>query len=105
MAGKTLAEFKSIMDELNLPKPKRLDEAVPANRQLGPSPRCGRGRRPRPVPPLAMPATSTPQLACEWWQKGDAVLVDVRTDAEREWVGFVPGAVAAGLEAVARAWR
>ena len=25
---------------------------------------------------------------------GDAVLVDVRTDAEREWVGFVPGAVA-----------
>jgi sulfur dioxygenase len=36
----------------------------------------------------------TPQLACEWWQHGDAVLVDVRTDAEREWVGFVPGAVA-----------
>jgi sulfur dioxygenase len=35
----------------------------------------------------------TPQLAFEWWQRGDAVLVDVRTDAEREWVGFVPGAV------------
>ena len=35
-----------------------------------------------------------PELACEWWRKGDAVLVDVRTDAEREWVGFVPGAVA-----------
>jgi rhodanese-related sulfurtransferase len=34
-----------------------------------------------------------PQLACQWWQAGDAVLVDVRTDAEREWVGFVPGAV------------
>jgi sulfur dioxygenase len=34
-----------------------------------------------------------PQLAFEWWQRGDAVLVDVRTDAEREWVGFVPGAV------------
>jgi rhodanese-related sulfurtransferase len=26
-------------------------------------------------------------------QSGQAVLVDVRTDAEREWVGFVPGAV------------
>ncbi|MFD2378040.1 rhodanese-like domain-containing protein [Ottowia pentelensis] len=25
-------------------------------------------------------------------QAGRAVLVDVRTDAEREWVGFVPGA-------------
>lgn len=33
------------------------------------------------------------ELACRWWQAGDAVLVDVRTDAEREWVGFVPGAV------------
>ncbi|MEO8120901.1 MAG: rhodanese-like domain-containing protein [Rhodoferax sp.] len=35
----------------------------------------------------------SPQLACQWWQAGEAVLVDVRTDAEREWVGFVPGAV------------
>ena len=26
-------------------------------------------------------------------QAGEAVLVDVRTDAEREWVGFVPGAI------------
>lgn len=35
-----------------------------------------------------------PQLACQWWQAGEAVLIDVRTDAERAWVGFVPGAVA-----------
>ena len=35
----------------------------------------------------------TPELACRWWQAGEAVLVDVRSDAEREWVGFVPGAV------------
>ncbi|WP_255034042.1 rhodanese-like domain-containing protein [Rhodoferax sp. TH121] len=34
------------------------------------------------------------ELAFAWWQAGEAVLVDVRTDAEREWVGFVPGAVA-----------
>ncbi|WP_338052489.1 rhodanese-like domain-containing protein [Rhodoferax lacus] len=34
-------------------------------------------------------------LAHAWWQAGEAVLVDVRTDAEREWVGFVPGAVPA----------
>jgi sulfur dioxygenase len=34
-----------------------------------------------------------PELACRWWQSGEAVLVDVRSDAEREWVGFVPGAV------------
>lgn len=35
----------------------------------------------------------SPRLAHEWVQAGLAVLVDVRTDAEREWVGFVPGAV------------
>ena len=34
-------------------------------------------------------------LAHTWHTSGAAVLVDVRTDAEREWVGFVPGAIAA----------
>ncbi|MGE0349480.1 rhodanese-like domain-containing protein [Hydrogenophaga sp.] len=37
----------------------------------------------------------SPELAWQWVQSGEAVLVDVRTDAEREWVGFVPGAAAA----------
>jgi len=32
-------------------------------------------------------------LAWQWVQSGEAVMVDVRSDAEREWVGFVPGAV------------
>ncbi|WP_295857571.1 rhodanese-like domain-containing protein [uncultured Xylophilus sp.] len=36
----------------------------------------------------------TPQQAWALVQAGDAVLIDVRSDAEREWVGFVPGAVA-----------
>lgn len=36
----------------------------------------------------------SPQLACDWWQAGVAELVDVRSDAEREWVGYVPGAIA-----------
>ena len=31
-------------------------------------------------------------LAWQWVQQGQAVLVDVRTDAEREWVGRVPSA-------------
>jgi rhodanese-related sulfurtransferase len=35
----------------------------------------------------------SPQLACQWWQAGEAVLIDVRSDAERAWVGFIPGAV------------
>ena len=51
---------------------------------------------PRPVAarPQGYAGDVTPELACRWWQAGEAVLVDVRTDAEREWVGFVPGAVA-----------
>ena len=36
----------------------------------------------------------SPPLAWQWVQAGEAVLIDVRTDAERAWVGFVPGAVA-----------
>jgi len=35
----------------------------------------------------------TPAQAYAWMAGGEAVLVDVRSDAEREWVGFVPGAV------------
>jgi len=35
----------------------------------------------------------TVQQAFEWVQAGQAVLVDIRTDAERAWVGLVPGAV------------
>jgi sulfur dioxygenase len=98
LAGKTLAQFKAIMDELHLPKPKRIDEAVPANLTSGLRHDAGApggvelpAGQPRPAEGYA--GDVPPQLAFEWWQKGEAVLVDVRTDAEREWVGFVPGAV------------
>lgn len=98
VAGKSMAEFVAIMAALNLPKPARIDEAVPANLSSGIRQDAG-----------AISATSTdtqgvraadgyagdisPQLAYQWWQTGEAVLVDVRSDAEREWVGFVPGAI------------
>jgi len=36
----------------------------------------------------------SPQQAWQWVQAGEALLVDVRTDAERAWVGEVPGAIA-----------
>jgi glyoxylase-like metal-dependent hydrolase (beta-lactamase superfamily II)/rhodanese-related sulfurtransferase len=92
LAGKTLAEFTAIMDELNLPKPRRLDEAVPANQHSGIRHDAGGGgTQPRPAQGYA--GDVTPQLAHDWWKQGEGVLVDVRTDAEREWVGFIPGAV------------
>ncbi|MCU0925321.1 MAG: rhodanese-like domain-containing protein [Hydrogenophaga sp.] len=53
--------------------------------------------QPRPAAPAhrgTYAGDVSPQLAWQWVQTGEAVLVDVRTDAEREWVGFVPGAQA-----------
>jgi glyoxylase-like metal-dependent hydrolase (beta-lactamase superfamily II)/rhodanese-related sulfurtransferase len=101
VAGKTLAEFKATMDELHLPRPKRIDEAVPANLSSGlrhdagsPGPDSAGSDPSMPRAAQGYAGDVPPQFAYEWWQKGEAVLVDVRTDAEREWVGFVPGAVA-----------
>jgi sulfur dioxygenase len=93
VAGKSVTEFTAIMDALHLPRPARMDEAVPANLHLGL----------RHDAPLAHALVErhadgyagdlSVELAFKWWQAGDAVLVDVRTDAERAWVGFVPDAV------------
>ena len=43
---------------------------------------------------LAYAGDVTPEQAWQWVQSGKAVLVDVRSDAERTWVGFVPEAKA-----------
>ena len=99
VAGKTEAEFVAIMDGLNLPRPRRIDEAVPANLTSGIRHDVDGAllMQPRPVPPAHQGTYAgdvSPQLAWQWVQAGEAVLVDVRSDAEREWVGFVPGAQA-----------
>jgi sulfur dioxygenase len=94
IAGKTLQEFTATMDALQLPKPKRIDEAVPANLSSGVRHDADGAtlQTARAADGYAGDVSAT--LAHAWWQAGEAVLVDVRTDAEREWVGFVPGAVA-----------
>ena len=82
------------MAALHLPRPKRIDEAVPANLASGVR-HDADGMDVHAVRVAQGYAGDiSARLAFEWWQAGDAVLVDVRTDAEREWVGFVPGAVA-----------
>jgi glyoxylase-like metal-dependent hydrolase (beta-lactamase superfamily II)/rhodanese-related sulfurtransferase len=114
VSGRSLDEFVQLMNHLDLPKPKRLEEAVPANQRGGLSAtiRHDAGEagspsdKPTPLNTKETPMTQdtvhpadgyagdiSPQLAFDWWQAGDAVLVDIRTDAERAWVGFVPGAV------------
>ena len=98
VAGKTEAEFVAIMDALGLPKPRRMDEAVPANLTSGIRHDADGALLMQPRPAAGAHAGTyagdvSPQLAWQWVRSGQAVLVDVRTDAEREWVGFVPGAV------------
>jgi glyoxylase-like metal-dependent hydrolase (beta-lactamase superfamily II)/rhodanese-related sulfurtransferase len=98
VAGKTLAEFSAIMEALHLPKPRRIDEAVPANLVSGLRHDAGGHALLTVQAAQGYAGDVSPQLAYRWWKAGDAVLIDVRTDAEREWVGFVP-------EAVALAWK
>ncbi len=98
VAGKSLAQFVALMDSLDLPKPKRMDEAVPANQRSGIRHDAAAQQGAAPVPdPLQRTAQGyagdiSPVLAWRWAQDGRALLVDIRTEAEREWVGFVPGA-------------
>lgn len=96
LAGRDEAAFVSLMNSLQLPRPRRIDEAVPANLTSGLRHDVDGAAlmQPREVADASYAGDVSPQLAWAWAQAGEAVLVDVRTDAEREWVGFVPGAVA-----------
>lgn len=94
VAGKTSSQFVETMSQLNLPKPRRIDEAVPANLTSGLRHDAGGDALLNVLPAQGYAGDVSPQLAWAWVQAGQAVLVDVRTDAERAWVGFVPGAEA-----------
>jgi rhodanese-related sulfurtransferase len=71
-----------------------MDEAVPANLRSGLRHDAGCGPLLTVRSAVAYAGDVSPQLAFRWWVTGEAVLIDVRTDAEREWVGFVPDAIA-----------
>lgn len=92
LAGKTREEFIALMNALNLPKPRRIDEAVPANRTLGKRHDAGAVDDDAPRAADGYAGDVSPELAFQWMQQGRAVLVDIRSDAERAWVGFVPNA-------------
>ena len=92
LAGRTREQFVQTMDGLGLPRPRRMDEAVPANQRSGLRQDAGGAASGEPAPAEGYAGDISPRTAHDWMQAGQAVLVDVRTDAEREWVGFVPGA-------------
>lgn len=89
LAGKTAEQFIALMNDLQLPKPKLIDQAVPANLQLGLRHDAGAP----PFTPEGYTGDVSPETAYDWWQNQAAALVDVRTDAERDWVGFIPDAL------------
>lgn len=93
VAGKSLAEFSNIMDGLHLSKPKMIDVAVPANRISGLRHDAGAPGQAEPIDQTrrGYAGDITPQMAWEWVSAGKAVLIDIRTNAERAWVGFIPG--------------
>ena len=107
VSGRSQDEFVALMGGLNLPKPRRIAEAVPANQRSGLGGGVPHDAGDATTPMLAgeaprrdqvQPATGyagdvSPELAYEWWQTGEAELVDIRSDAERDWVGFIPDAV------------
>lgn len=94
VAGRSEAQFVALMESLQLPRPRRIDEAVPANLQSGLRHDADGATLQAPRPAEGYAGDIPPALAWQWMQDGTAVLVDVRSDAEREWVGQVPGAVA-----------
>jgi glyoxylase-like metal-dependent hydrolase (beta-lactamase superfamily II)/rhodanese-related sulfurtransferase len=102
VAGQSKAQFVTTMNNLNLPKPRRIDEAVPANLNSGLRQDAGGEPMRNDVlsirPAQGYAGDVYPELAWHWVQSGEAVMVDVRSDAERAWVGFVP-------EAKALAWK
>lgn len=90
VAGKTLDEFVAIMAALHLPPPKRIDETVPANLHGGLRHDAHAPNSLQVQPADGYAGDISGALAWRWVQSGEAVLVDVRSDAERAWVGFVP---------------
>ena len=95
---RTEAGFMSLMSGLQLPHPKRMDTALPANLSLGvrhdADERHAALTEPQTPKQAGYAGDVSPQLAFQWWQSGQAYLVDIRSNAERAWVGFIPDAPA-----------
>ncbi len=91
------ADFVALMHSLHLPKPRLIDEAVPANLSLGLRHEAGAGDELTELTYAIQPAAKyagdiSVELAHQWMLSGAATLVDIRSAAERAWVGFVEGA-------------
>ncbi|CAM2067532.1 MBL fold metallo-hydrolase [Sulfidibacter corallicola] len=84
LAGKSIEEFVVIMDNLNLPEPKHIREALPGNLN------CGQEFEPR------LPGQDHLEVTSDWLlgHRDRVLLVDVRRPEEwAESLGFIEGAM------------
>ena len=86
----SVEEYLEIMNNLNLPNPKMMDVAVPANLRQGLK---------QDDPALAS-ASLTSEEVIRLIDGGDTVLVDLRDRSERERHGEIPGSVHAPYTAL-----
>jgi sulfur dioxygenase len=94
--GKTLEEFVAIMDQLNLPAPKKLDVAVPANLHVGVVPPSSMSGEPLPErgwAAIERTPQGVPEVSVGWVaeHKGAVRMVDVREIDEAESDGKIEG--------------
>jgi glyoxylase-like metal-dependent hydrolase (beta-lactamase superfamily II)/rhodanese-related sulfurtransferase len=94
--GKTKEQFVQIMDQLNLPTPKKLDIAVPANLHVGVVPPSSMSGDPLPERGWAAIERSQdgiPEVTVGWVakNKGAVRLVDVREKDEAQTDGTIEG--------------
>jgi rhodanese-related sulfurtransferase len=80
---RTADEYAAIMDNLQLPNPKMMDVAVPANRHIAFTPAD---------PAIAANTLGVEQAAAER-DAARVTFVDLREDTERAAKGFIPGSV------------
>jgi sulfur dioxygenase len=80
---KSVDEYIDVMGKLNLPNPKMMDVAVPANMRVG----LAQDEIAR------MGWAVTPEQAVELLGKPNVALVDLREDSERDKHGMIPGSL------------
>lgn len=106
--GKSLEEFTRIMNELQLPYPRKIDVAVPSNMN------CGVARAEPAAPasldqswaPISLSPAGVPQVSDEWLHQhlSQVMVLDVREPDEfRGELGHIIGAELAPLQTLAAA--
>ncbi|MBL6929560.1 MAG: MBL fold metallo-hydrolase [Rhodospirillales bacterium] len=76
-------EYVDIMNNLNLPNPKQMDVAVPANLRIGY----------KQADPVIREGTLSVEAARTLWTQTDHIFIDLRETSERHREGVIPGSV------------